>query len=468
MKRFEIFFGIIKIPVDFLMTVLAFLTAYNLRLLTDSSGYIKEIDFSVLPTQKEYLIFSLYSAIALIVIFALGKMYSLLITNKFAQEAKKPTALALIWIMATITYFYFTRTFPFSRLAMAYSWLLTMLFIITGRGLITMLQQTLLKSGYGKRTLLFIGDNKISKEISQQLALNPSYKILDIIGKEKIKDLEKIIKRRKVDEIIQTQSRLSETQGRDVLELCDIYHIKYRFVPDLVEVRRSNIEVQTIGVIPIIALKPTPLDGWGRVYKRLLDFTGALLALIILSPILLITAIAIKMDSKGPIIFSKLDDGSSVKRVGKHGKLFKFYKFRSMQPKTDNLRYTKLAAKNTRTEGPLVKIKDDPRVTRVGKFIRKFSIDELPQLWNVITGESSLVGPRAHLPEEVAKYQKHHRFVFTIQPGITGLAQISGRSDLTFEDEVKLDRFYIENWSILLDLKILFKTIFVVIKGHKE
>ena len=138
-----------------------------------------------------------------------------------------------------------------------------------------------------------------------------------------------------------------------------------------------------------------------------------------------------------------------------------------MIPNSDSLRYTELADQNLRSEGPLVKIKDDPRVTRVGNFIRRWSIDELPELLLVFIGHMSLVGPRPHLPEEVAKYENHHRKLLTIKPGITGLAQVSGRSDLLFEEEAKLDIYYIENWSLMLDLSILFKTPLAVVK-HRE
>jgi len=186
-----------------------------------------------------------------------------------------------------------------------------------------------------------------------------------------------------------------------------------------------------------------------------------------LSPILLITMVAIKLNSHGPIFFSRRDDGSYVYRVGKGGKPFKYFKFRSMIPGTDNMRYKELADKNVRGDGPMVKIKDDPRVTRVGKFIRRWSIDELPELFLVFIGRMSLIGPRPHLPEEVAKYEQHHRKTLTIKPGITGLAQVSGRSDLAFEEEVKLDIYYIENWSLLLDLSILLKTPLAVFK-HRE
>lgn len=136
-------------------------------------------------------------------------------------------------------------------------------------------------------------------------------------------------------------------------------------------------------------------------------------------------------------------------------------------PGTDSMRYKELAQKNIRTDGPMVKIKDDPRITRIGKIIRRLSVDELPELFLVLKGEMSLVGPRPHLPEEVAKYEHHHKKVLTIKPGISGLAQISGRSDLNFEDEVKLDTYYIENWSMLLDISILLRTPFAVVRPRK-
>lgn len=477
MKRFEIFFGLIRIPFDFIMTMLAFLAAYELRLITEPiKGIAKPIDITVLPTLREYLNFSTNLALALVIIFAIGKLYTLKTTHRFNKEAKKIFSLSIIWGMFILSYFFFTHSFPFSRLAIAYSWGLTLLFIIIGRGIIKMIQTAFLKNGIGRRRLVFIGNNTITDELYLELKKDPSYKILGVIGKKRnspakllgnIDEIEKILKRRNIDEVIQTHSDLDETKSAHILELCDIHHINYRFIPNLVEVRRSNISIETFGSIPIISINPTPLDGWGKVIKRGTDVIGALTGIIILSPILLVTAIAIKVDSKGPILFTKLDDGSPVKRIGQRGKAFKHYKFRSMHPNTDTLRYTKLAKHNTRT-GPLVKIKNDPRVTRVGRFIRSYSIDELPQLWNVLIGNMSLVGPRPHLPEEVANYEKHHHFVLTIKPGLTGLPQTSGRSDLDFEDEVKLDRYYIENWSLLLDIKLIIKTIFVVLKGHQE
>lgn len=479
MKRFQIFFSIIKVPMDFTMTVLGFIIAYQLRLITGPiEGLAKPIDYSALPTENEYLIFSVWAALALIIIFAINKMYLIKSTSKFSQEIGKTSISCTLWIMAIITYFFFTRTLPFSRLAIFYSWSFTFIFIIMGRWLIKLTQKILFHFGIGQTKLVFLGNNEIAQEINKELIKNQSYQILGIIGdrdqKTKIKvlgsiaDFQKIVKKYHVDQIIQTKSDFKEIKDDQILEFCELNHIDYRFIPDLLEVRRSNVKIETIAGVPIINLKPTPLDGWGKVIKRASDVFGAGIGLILLSPIFLITAIAIKMDSKGPVFFTKLDDGSPAQRVGQKAKLFTCYKFRSMKPNTHNQRYNELAHKNTRTEGPLVKIENDPRVTHVGKFIRHYSIDELPQLWNVLIGNMSLVGPRPHMAEEVEKYQKHQHFVLTIKPGLSGLAQISGRSDLDFEQETKLDRYYIENWSILMDIKIILKTVGVVLKGHKE
>ena len=204
----------------------------------------------------------------------------------------------------------------------------------------------------------------------------------------------------------------------------------------------------------------TPLDGWRRVYKRIFDFILAILFLIVLSPVFIIIAVIIKINSKGPV-FVKLT------RVGSKGKKFVMYKFRSMVKDAHKMK-AEIMSYNERSDGPLFKMKDDPRITKVGKFLRRASLDELPQLFNVLKGNMSLVGPRPHEPAEVNKYQRGYKKLLFIKPGITGMAQVSGRANLVFAEEAKLDIFYIENWSIFLDLIILLKTPVAVIKGDQE
>jgi len=468
MKKTEIAFGILRIPIDIVMIVLAFFSAYQLRPVTDLiPGIELPLDISTFPPLNEYIQFSGWVGVILLVLFAFNGMYSLKTSHKLSREIGKVIWLAIIWVLIIIAYYFVIREFPFSRLVLIYSFLLTIIYVSVGRYLINKVQRIFLKLGYGKRRVLFVGLNKITDQLTEVFKNDLRFEVIGEIGADEINDLSNIIKNKKVDEIIQTKSDLSKTHAEDILDFCRENHIQYNFVPDIVQVQRTNIDITTPSGIPLISLKPTPLDGWGRVIKRIFDIFGSLVGLIVFSPIFLVTAIAIKLDSKGTILFKYLDDGSRVKRVGQYGNLFNFYKFRSMKPNTHNLRYTELAKQDIRKDSPMVKIKNDPRVTNVGKFIRKWSIDELPQLWNVFKGDMSLVGPRPHLPEEVEKYDKHHKFVLSLKPGITGMAQISGRSNLEFEKEVQLDTYYIENWSIWTDIKIILKTFKVVFTGKE-
>ncbi len=480
MKISEIIVGLLRIPMDFFMGLLAFLFAYEIRSKTDLIPGIKlPLDITTFPSPNAYISFSASAVLILMLIFAINRLYPLKHSLKMSKEIGRVITLTSAWLMLIIAYFFVLREFPFSRLVLAYSWLLAIIFISSGRFLIRLVEYVLLQYGIGRKRILFIGSNPITQTLASYMARDPRIKLSGLIDDHlakinhlhtlgKVSELTQIVRKYRIDEIIQTKSDLTEAQATDILEFCRENHLAYSFVPDLLAVHHTNVEVETQKGIPVIRLKPTPLDGWGRVVKRTFDLIGALLLLLVLSPILVISAVAIKLDSKGTVFFKYLDDGSRVKRVGQFGKLFNFYKFRTMHPNTHNLRYTELADKNTREGSPLVKIKNDPRITRVGRFLRKTSIDELPQLFNVLTGQMSLVGPRPHLPEEVAKYQKHHKFLLTIKPGITGMAQTSGRSDLDFEEEVRLDTFYIEHWSLWLDIKILLKTCLVVFRSYRE
>ncbi|HLZ70658.1 MAG TPA: sugar transferase [Dehalococcoidia bacterium] len=196
-------------------------------------------------------------------------------------------------------------------------------------------------------------------------------------------------------------------------------------------------------------------NGWQRPAKRAMDVVGASILLIVLAPLLLAIALAIKLDSRGPILFRQT-------RLGKDGRFFSFLKFRSMVADAE-ARQAELDALNE-ADGPIFKMKHDPRLTRVGRFIRKTSLDELPQLWNVLRGEMSLVGPRPPVPKEAARYEAWQHGRLAVKPGMTGLWQVSGRSNVRFSEMVKLDFQYIERWSLWLDLKILLLTVVAVIR----
>jgi exopolysaccharide biosynthesis polyprenyl glycosylphosphotransferase len=255
-----------------------------------------------------------------------------------------------------------------------------------------------------------------------------------------------------------------------LVDYCAIHNITFKYIPTTLQT--SKIIVGVLDGEPIIEVKNTPLDGWGRIIKRIFDIAFAIFGIILSSPIMLLAALAIKLTSEGNVIYKN-------ERIGADGEKFFVYKFRYMRwehcmTKENNkleeaVKLEKeLIAKQSVRKGPLYKIKDDPRKTKVGAFIEKYSIDELPQFFNVLFGSMSMVGPRPHQKREVEKYMEYHRRLLTIKPGVTGMAQISGRSDLDFEDEYRLDLYYIENWSLFLDVQIIIKTFFTLFHRRKN
>ena len=445
------------------MVICAFWLAYTIRLKSDLiPGVQLELDTALLPNGQEYIKLSIFFAGSLLAIYALFGLYQLKNQDGPLKEIRRVCSYTSVWLLLLMAFFFATRELFFSRLVLAYGAIFSLVFITSARSILNLIKSQLFKFGIGRRHILIIGKNKISDRLIETLKNDPKYKVYGPLTQ--LKNLKRTVNKNRIEEILQTQD-ISEIEDHDILEFCQEHHLEYRFVPDILAVERSNIEIEPIAGFPLIHLKPTSLDGWGKVYKRSIDILGSGFGLILLSPIFLTVALGIKIDSKGPILFSKLDNGKPVLRVGQKGKTFRFFKFRTMKHKSHNERYGKLADKNIR-KGPLVKIKNDPRITKFGGFLRRFDIDELPSLWNVFTGHMSLVGPRPHLPEEVEKYEKHHKFLMTIKPGITGLSQTSGRSDLDFEEEVRLDSYYIKYWSPWLDFKILLKTVIVVLRGH--
>jgi exopolysaccharide biosynthesis polyprenyl glycosylphosphotransferase len=243
--------------------------------------------------------------------------------------------------------------------------------------------------------------------------------------------------------------------------------IEFRIAPSLFNCLPSKTEVDQIGALPMIRLFREPLSDFARGTKRISDIAIAALTLLLLSPFWLLIALLIKFDSKGPVLYTQ-------ERVGMDGRIFMVYKFRTMQVNTDSEIHREYQRKfiaghaeaNVGDENkPAYKLRNDPRITRVGRILRRLSLDEVPQLFNVLRGDMSIVGPRPPIPYEVEAYELRHRRRLDMKPGLTGLWQVSGRNRLPFEEMVKLDLFYIENWSLLLDLKIIFRTMLVMLRG---
>ena len=272
-----------------------------------------------------------------------------------------------------------------------------------------------------------------------------------------------------MEQIILTQPHAREKEALALLRFSNQHHIRFTYSADVFATLSSNMSIHPVAGVPMVELKPTRLDGWGRVVKRIFDVVVSIAVFILVSPLLLCTAIIILIETGWPVIYKN-------ERVGYKGKTFSTYKFRSMHQndctgkqfgelgEEAEKKEKELIKKQSIKKGPIYKISHDPRVTRFGKYIRRWSIDELPQFINVLKGNMSVVGPRPHQPREVDLYKKDHPTVFSIRPGITGLAQISGRSDLSFEEEMQLDLLYIERWSVWLDIIIFIKTPFILFK----
>jgi exopolysaccharide biosynthesis polyprenyl glycosylphosphotransferase len=231
--------------------------------------------------------------------------------------------------------------------------------------------------------------------------------------------------------------------------------VDFKLVPDLFEMRFNEVRIDALNDIPLIGVKDVALRGFNLFIKRMLDIVLAIVVLVLAGIPMLIISLLIKATSPGPVLFRQ-------ERVGKGGELFVCFKFRTMYKDAEQ-RKEELRAHNE-AQGPMFKMRNDPRRTSVGKLLRRTSLDELPNLFNILKGEMSWVGPRPPTPDEAAQYNDWHRKRLDVTPGLTGLWQVSGRSDLTFDEMVKLDLFYAENWSLALDTKIILKTVPAVLK----
>ncbi len=331
---------------------------------------------------------------------------------------------------------------------------------------------SLFKQGYLQKNLLIVGAGEVGRMIAAEMKNRPGlgFRVVGFLddNPQKIgtlvegvrvigstEEIEASVLDMLVKEVVITIPSERELINRIITKIRR-HNVQIRIVPEMFNLMTSAVEVGQLGPVPYMRIVKTPMQGAPLLVKRLFDITVTLFGLILISPVFLITAIAIKIDSPGPVIFKQ-------KRVGKNGELFDFFKFRSMIPQAEALK-AELAAANE-VDGPVFKIKNDPRITKVGRFIRKYSIDELPQLLNVLKGDMSLVGPRPPVPGEVDKYGNLEWRRLEVIPGITGLWQVSGRSELSFDKWMELDVYYIENWNLWLDFKILLQTIPVVLTG---
>ena len=321
-------------------------------------------------------------------------------------------------------------------------------------------------AGIAIRNVLIIGAGPVGRQMADymQSHSNCGRKFCGFLDDEtvrgnlvigRVSDLGLLARKGFVDEVILAAPHDGNLAGR-VLREAKRLRLDLEIVPELFGCDCAEHEIEQVGGLPVICVHAERLPTAGLVIKRLIDIVGASLGLALLSPLLLITALLIRLDSRGPVLYV-------AKRAGRKGRLFRCYKFRTMVTDADQRKHS-LQARNLRS-GPIFKILNDPRITRVGRFLRRYSLDELPQLWNVVKGEMSLVGPRPHPAEEFAAYDVGHLGRLDITPGLTGLWQVSARRDPSFNRAMELDREYIRTWSLGLDLRILLKTVSAVALG---
>ncbi|MFU0783652.1 MAG: Sugar transferase involved in LPS biosynthesis (colanic, teichoic acid) [Thermoanaerobacterium thermosaccharolyticum] len=364
---------------------------------------------------------------------------------------------------------YFTKMTYFSRLTLIYIFIIGLLLQITFKSILLYLQIKRYKKGLDLTNALILGNysNELRKIVSKFMSHEYGINVLGYLSDDdvdysdinrlgSIDDFDDVVEKYSIKTIFIT-SKIDNVD--EIINKCLSKYICVYSVNGSINMTNYPMEIEIIDDMPILKLKEVFIGGSEGHVKRLIDFILSFIAIIILSPLFIILAILIKIDSKGPVFFVQ-------DRIGLNGKLFKAYKFRTMILNAEEILLKWLEENPEIRDEYLInhKLKDDPRITRVGKFLRKTSLDELPQLFNVLKGDMSLVGPRPYLVRELNDVSSYAKYLWRVPPGITGLWQISGRNDVDFEGRLKMDMQYISNWNIWLDLNILFKTIPAVLK----
>lgn len=385
--------------------------------------------------------------------------------------------LILSGIVLSLTFFY--RGFSYSRGFAILFMPLLLGFTFFARTVFRVVRARIESIEDHRNRVLLVGDSPVAKHlyaraVSGECRLDVAGLLDDSLEKGKTSDglpvlgrpaeLLAVAAEHKVRGVIITNGKIDEHRQLELMETCLAANLEWSVVPSAYELMLDRAQIDEVGGVPLLGVRRSNIRGGNRVVKRVFDMVVASLMLVLLSPLMALIAALIKLSSKGPVLFTQT-------RVGENGEPFRFLKFRSMHVGNDDRIHreytqkliTEGAAAGADQKGVVYKIQKDPRLIPIGAFIRKYSIDELPQLFNVLKGDMSLIGPRPPIPYEVEVYRGWHKRRFEGPPGITGLWQVSGRNRLTFDEMVKLDIEYLENWSFTKDLKILWRTAGVVL-----
>jgi exopolysaccharide biosynthesis polyprenyl glycosylphosphotransferase len=466
MKRLELLLLAVHVPLDFILLLAAAASAYALRL----SPYVATLRpvLFTLPF-SDYLRLAGLVGLGWLALFAFAGLYTTDPNRRLASDFYKIFLACSSGLAGVALVLMFTQQRFDSRFLAAAGWAFAVCYVSFGRLLVRGMRGLLYKKNIGRRRVAIIGQTPVGDALADAFASRPGLGYTVVGRFSNSAEATARLRQENIDEVIYTSTGEGNADALRAIAWCADQQIVFKYAPDLFAAYATNISVHPVAGIPIAEIRRTRLDGWGRILKRLSDIVLGALCLVLASPIMAIAAMAILFETGRPVFYKN-------ERVGAGGKRFFALKFRSMYQKDCTgpqfgasgvealQREEELIRRQSIKPGPVYKIANDPRVTPVGRLLRRWSIDELPQLFNVLRGEMSLVGPRPHQPREVAQYETEHKKVLLVKPGITGLAQISGRSDLSFDEEVRLDVFYLEQWRLWLDAVIIFKTPFIVLK----
>ena len=456
---------------DLVLIIVAFVLAYWLR-------YRLQWFLTVDPANQTDLITYIPFGLALVFLlfcsFQFSRVYSYRRDRIWLEEVYAIASATTIGVVVLIILNLAFGQLSFSRLIFLYTAVLVTLLLGISRAVIYALRGYLRNRGFGLERVVLVGVGDVGLMVMRTIAARPSlgYELVGFLDDNPAKNqtdigrfqalgplnnFRDILQNHGIDTAIICLPWKSHRTVAHMLYVCEQSGIKAQIVPNFFQLTKNQMQVERLDSIPLITTRSVSIAGWNLFIKRALDVTVATAILIVGLPFAALISLAIYCSSPGPIVYSQT-------RIGRNGQPFKIYKFRSMIADAE-AQLEKMSDLNE-ASGPLFKMRDDPRRTPLGRILRRFSMDELPNLINVLRGEMSLVGPRPNVPEEVAQYKDWHRKRLSVSPGMTGMWQVSGRSDLTFDEMVLLDIYYAENWSLTLDLGIMMRTIPKVLGGE--
>jgi len=476
-KRSELFFNLIRLPLDFLAVLSGFVLAYVIRV---------QYTGKPVPFPSGGVVFVKFFLLVIpvwILIFAVTGLYGQTGQKaRLAEIGKIFTAVSGGTMFLVLLDFLSVKPIFPAKAIIIYGYILSFIFVMLERTILRTIQRWLYRFGIGSRRTIIAGTGTIAQELATDMAKGRAgHHLVAVVdahpqGQKRMKYVpvyktiaEAVAKVGEIDEIIQADSELDEKEVLALVAYANQHQVTYRFVPNNFGMYATQSDMQVMAGVPLLEVRRTPLEGWGRIMKRAFDLLLVIPSLILLSPVFLIIGALVKVTDPGPIFYKH-------KRLSRSGKDIYVYKFRSML-----MKYSTGSGYTGKTDAEILKemgmpelieefkkaqkLNDDPRVSKVGKVLRKTSLDELPQLINVLRGDMSLVGPRPIVMDEVEHYGDQAFKFFALKPGLVGLWQVSGRSDVDYDERVKLDIYYVENWSLWLDIKIIAKAFVTVLSG---